>query len=84
MLYLEAALWSALQSVETESGPLLDDEKFSQVMTALAKLRQPVDLFFDEVKVNTDDRHIRANRLCLLARIVSVMDGVAIFSQIEG
>ena len=53
-------------------------------MVALARLRRPVDDFFDKVTVNTDDVQLRENRLRLLARIRDTMNRVADFSQIEG
>ncbi|MCZ6763904.1 MAG: glycine--tRNA ligase subunit beta [Alphaproteobacteria bacterium] len=80
----EAELWAVLKRVEDTSQPLLEKEAFADMMAQLAKLRQPVDRFFDAVKVNVDDANLRANRLRLLARIVAVMDKVAIFAEIEG
>ncbi len=53
-------------------------------MTAMAKLRGPVDAFFDEVKVNTDDKNLRRNRLLLLSQIRSALETLADFSKIEG
>ena len=56
---------------------------FTEAMTALAKLRRPVDAFFDRVTVNTDEPQLRENRLRLLARIRSALDTIADFSLIE-
>jgi glycyl-tRNA synthetase beta chain len=53
-------------------------------MTHLAKLREPVDAFFEHVMVNDDDPAIRANRLALLADIRDTLHRVADFSLIEG
>ena len=53
-------------------------------MAALARLRQPVDEFFEKVTVNTDEPELRENRLRLLSRIRDTMNQVADFSQIEG
>ena len=50
----------------------------------LAKLRSPVDAFFDEVTVNCDDPKLRQNRLRLLSRIRATLCNVADFSRIEG
>jgi glycyl-tRNA synthetase beta chain len=52
-------------------------------MAALARLRQPVDAFFDRVTVNAPDPELRENRLYLLSRISSALDAVADFSLIE-
>ena len=53
-------------------------------MAAMAKLRAPVDAFFDHVTVNTDDPSLRENRLRLLSRIRATTLTVADFSKIEG
>jgi glycyl-tRNA synthetase beta chain len=50
----------------------------------MAKLRAPVDAFFDKVKVNDDDPKVRENRLKLLARLRDTLHLVADFSKIEG
>ena len=46
-------------------------------MTALARLRAPIDAFFDTTTVNADSPAVRRNRLCLLNRIRAVMNRVA-------
>jgi len=53
-------------------------------MSELARLRYPVDDFFDKVTVNCDDAALRENRLRLLSRVRDTMNQVADFSQIEG
>ncbi|MGH6876988.1 MAG: glycine--tRNA ligase subunit beta [Rhizomicrobium sp.] len=59
-------------------------ERFSEAMTAMAQLREPVDAFFDRVTVNATDAVIRKNRLLLLSRLRSVLRAAADFSRIEG
>ena len=49
-----------------------------------ARLRVPIDAFFDTTTVNADSPAVRRNRLCLLNRIRAVMSRVAVFSAIEG
>ena len=53
-------------------------------MSALAKLRKPLDAFFEKVTVNADDAKLRANRLSLLARLTAATARVADFSKLEG
>ena len=53
-------------------------------MTALARLRAPIDAFFDTTTVNAPSPAVRRNRLCLLNRIRQVMNRVAVFSAVEG
>ncbi|MEO0363399.1 MAG: glycine--tRNA ligase subunit beta, partial [Pseudomonadota bacterium] len=80
----EKALFSALDKAEAAIAPALEAEDFAAAMTALAALRAPIDAFFDEVQVNSDNQIVRRNRLCLLNRIKAVMHRVAVFSEIEG
>ena len=53
-------------------------------MTALARLRAPVDAFFEKVMVNSDVASERDNRLKLLGQVRAVMGRVADFGQIAG
>ncbi|MEK9660995.1 MAG: glycine--tRNA ligase subunit beta [Alphaproteobacteria bacterium] len=80
----EADLWAVLSEIESGMDTVLAAERFADAMALLARMRGPVDRFFDAVTVNIDDAALRRNRLCLLARIQQVMNRVADFSQIEG
>jgi glycyl-tRNA synthetase beta chain len=69
-----------------ELGPsvksLIFNEDYTGALKALAGLRDVVDRFFDQVMVNADEPLIRANRLALLARLASLMNGVADISKL--
>jgi glycyl-tRNA synthetase beta chain len=80
----EKALAGPLRDIGDQVGALVEKEEFAAAMAALARLRQPVDEFFDRVTVNVDDAALRENRLRLLSRIRATMNQVADFSQIEG
>ncbi len=80
----EAALFNELEAEAPVIAENVIAENFGEAMQALAKLRGPVDAFFDEVTVNADDASVRENRLKLLSQIRSALDGVADFSKIEG
>ncbi|MBK1839940.1 glycine--tRNA ligase subunit beta [Azospirillum sp. YIM B02556] len=80
----EKALFAALNEASATARPLLDAEDFTGTMAALAKLRGPVDAFFDKVTVNAEDKDLRANRLRLLTQIRRTLNTVADFSKIEG
>jgi glycyl-tRNA synthetase beta chain len=79
----ERTLYAALQSVD-DIEALLGQEAFAAAMTELAKLRVPLDVFFDEVTVNAPDASLRVNRLRLLSGVRSAMNRAANFSAIEG
>ena len=80
----EKALFAALDAAEAAIGPALEAEDFAAAMTALSALRAPIDAFFETTVVNADAPMVRRNRLCLLHRIRSVMNRVAVFSAVEG
>ena len=63
---------------------LIRQEEFVAAMTALARLRAPLDAFFDRVTVNAPEPDLRRNRLRLVNRVRSSMDRLADFSRIEG
>ncbi|ABC23752.1 glycine--tRNA ligase subunit beta [Rhodospirillum rubrum] len=80
----ERALSLALDTLLGEVSPSLAAEDHAAAMRALARLRGPVDAFFDRVTVNADTPALRNNRLRLLARIGTAMATLADFSKIEG
>lgn len=80
----EKALVARLGEVEELAREALAHEEFAVAGQALARLRKPVDAFFDKVTVNADDAALRANRLMVLSRIKSELDTLADFSRIEG
>lgn len=80
----EGALYEALDLARGRIEALLAAENFTGAMAELAKLRGPVDAFFDFVTVNCDNKKLRANRLRLLAQIRAALNAVADFSRIEG
>ncbi|HSZ74102.1 MAG TPA: glycine--tRNA ligase subunit beta [Rhizomicrobium sp.] len=80
----EHDLATALQKIDSDIGLLINAEKFVEAMKLLAGLRKPVDAFFEKVRVNDEDKNIRANRLMLLSRLRATLHLVADFSKIEG
>jgi len=80
----EKALAKAVDTVEKASAAAITREDFEAAMAEMAKLRTPVDEFFDHVTVNATDPGLRANRLRLLNRIRATTLTVADFSKIEG
>lgn len=62
----------------------LSEEDYNAAMSEMARLRQPLDAFFDRVTVNAPQPELRRNRLRLLSKVRQVMNQVADFSRIEG
>lgn len=80
----EKALAAAIEIAAKDAKAAVAKEDFAAAMSALAKLRAPVDAFFEKVTVNADKPDVRANRLKLLAQIRAGLHEVADFSKVEG
>jgi glycyl-tRNA synthetase beta chain len=80
----EKALHQAISSASALTRKAIEAEDFEGAMKAIAKLRAPVDAFFEGVTVNDPDPTFRENRLRLLNRIREATAEVAEFSKIEG
>jgi len=65
----EIALAKAVSTISTEVTPLLSAGDYQQALQQMAALRAPVDGFFDQVMVMTDDLKQRNNRLALLTQL---------------
>jgi glycyl-tRNA synthetase beta chain len=77
-LFMDLAVGRGLIAAE------LERERFAEAMRAMARLRGPVDTFFDKVTVNITDTALRANRLRLLSHLRQTLHTVADFSKVEG
>jgi glycyl-tRNA synthetase beta chain len=80
----EIELIAAVEALESDLDAALVAEDFAAAMSGLARLRGPVDAFFDKVLVNSDVSEERANRLRLLAQVRDAMGQVADFAQVTG
>ncbi|QXT41288.1 glycine--tRNA ligase subunit beta [Gymnodinialimonas ceratoperidinii] len=80
----EKALFAALATAREAIVPAVKDERFEEAMGEMAKLRAPIDAFFEAVQVNADSDIIRRNRLNLLHDITQICGAVADLSRIEG
>jgi len=57
--------------------------EYTKALTTLAELQKPVDQFFDDVLVMTDDKALRDNRLALLSLLRSLFLQVADISLLK-
>jgi glycyl-tRNA synthetase beta chain len=93
----EKFLWDKIQSMNADLLDHLELAKerigqpefaqqtpFEDAMECLSSLREPVDLFFDNVMVNAEDPRLRLNRLRLLNELRRAMHQVADFSKVAG
>lgn len=77
---VEHSLFCAVVQAEGRVERALFEGDFGGVISELASLRKPIDLFFDRVKVMDDDAALRDNRLRLLNRFVGVFANIADFA----
>jgi glycyl-tRNA synthetase beta chain len=80
----EDVLAREINLAKTVAAKAIKAEDFAAAMRPMARLRQSVDVFFDKVTVNVDDKALRENRLKLLNEIRAATRAVADFSKIEG
>jgi glycyl-tRNA synthetase beta chain len=80
----EHKLAAAIARAREETAEKLKHEDFAGAMHMLAKLREPVDAFFEHVTVNADNKDLRLNRLRLLNELRVVMLAVADFGKVAG
>jgi glycyl-tRNA synthetase beta chain len=65
----ECSLHAALAESQAALNAAIADNDYSLALSNLAKLRDPVDAFFDNVLVNAEDANVRLNRLALLQEL---------------
>lgn len=80
----ERTLFATLDTAKAAITPALKAEDFATAMAEMAKLRTPIDAFFEAVQINADNEIIRRNRLNLLHQITEICGSVADLSKIEG
>jgi glycyl-tRNA synthetase beta chain len=79
----ERKLYEAFEEVQSETMPLLAAKEYSKALDVILRMKEPVDIFFDEVMVMTDDKNLQQNRLNLLAVISGLFLQVGDFSKMQ-
>ncbi len=80
----EKNLYKKIQEIKKYLLNLGKNDDFEQNLKELFKLKQEVDLFFDNVIVNDENQSIKKNRLELLNLLCKSFDNFFNFSKIEG
>lgn len=79
----EHELWAAAANATTELATSIESRQWNDAVRTLAKLRDPVDGFFDHVMVMADDPQLKKNRLALLFEIETLFKRVADLSVVS-
>ena len=73
----EQALAKTLTALTGSVRPLLEARDYTSALKELAKLRDSVDQFFDEVMVMAEQSEVRMNRLALLQKLQALFLNIA-------
>ena len=80
----EIELSTAVDRLKNTTTALVRDRDYTGALEKLATLRNPVDRFFNEVMVMTEDKSLRNNRLSLLTDLHNLFTDVADISLLAG
>ena len=79
----EINLHAATQKAQQTAAPMLNRYDYSAALQELAGLKEPVDRFFDNVMVMTDDPALKANRLALLQQLEQLFLHIADIGKLQ-
>lgn len=79
----EQALANKIAELQPIAQMHFETGDYRSTMLTLAKVREPVDAFFNDIMVMSDDPAVRNNRLLLLAQLHDLMNQVADISRLE-
>ena len=78
----EKDLFSLYMKVNWEVGEAIKAEKWGTALAALAKLTDPLEVFFDKILVMHKDERLKVNRLALLKSLEKLYLQIADFRKI--
>ncbi|BCD95820.1 glycine--tRNA ligase subunit beta [Marinagarivorans cellulosilyticus] len=78
----EKTLAAEVAKLAEEVAPLFAKADYTTALKTLARLQKPVDAFFKDVMVMTDDMAVRNNRLALLQQLGNLFGEVADISSL--
>ncbi len=80
----EKKLKAELDEVHKQVSALYADKNYKEALRCLAALKEPIDVFFDQVMIMAEDKKIRENRLALLQALHDLFALVADLSVLSG
>ena len=78
----EKKLYDVLGDHEPIAKLFFEKGEYEGMLATLTPLKDPVDAFFADVMVNSEDEKLRLNRLALLKRLYALMNRVAELSRL--
>jgi glycyl-tRNA synthetase beta chain len=79
----EKALATDIKAAEKALVDVFAEREYTKALTVLARLQQPVDLFFEKVMVMSDNKEVKNNRLALLKQLQALFLRIADISLLS-
>jgi len=79
----ERNLLNKINDIQKYFSSTDDSENYEETLSILASAKEPLDAFFDNVKVNDKDKNIKKNRLELLQMFCKTFENFTNFSKLE-
>ena len=79
----EETLYNELEALRSKTEPMFDSGNYESALRDLSALRKPVDDFFDNVMVMTDNMDVRNNRIALLNKMSTLFMRAADLSRLH-
>jgi len=79
---VEVDIWNEIQRLAEHYLPYRKARRYLDAFRELAKLKKPIDAYFDSVMVMVDDPEVRAMRLGVLNYLLETFNTVADFSEL--
>jgi glycyl-tRNA synthetase beta chain len=79
----EKNLLGAIESIKRRFFQEVEQHQYNDAFHHLASLAEPVDKFFDNVMVNSDEEAVRLNRLAILSQLNELFKAIADISKLE-
>jgi glycyl-tRNA synthetase beta chain len=79
----ERRLYEVFVKVQEETGPFLQEKEYDRALEIILRMKEPVDDFFDNVMVMTEDPALQKNRLNFLTAISRLFLEIGDFSKMQ-
>ncbi|MGD2160336.1 MAG: DALR anticodon-binding domain-containing protein, partial [Gammaproteobacteria bacterium] len=79
----EETLYNELEALKSKTEPMFAAGDYESALLHLSVLRKPVDDFFDNVMVMTDNIDVRNNRIALLSKMDTLFMRAADLSRLH-
>ncbi len=82
--FVEPATRRLYEAYQTGQVQISQQSTVDKLFTAFQPMIEPINTFFDEVLVMTEDKALRENRLALLQHIARLTEGIVDLTRVEG